>query len=181
MAKERKDEILGAVGSDTEVVPRYDIVDKDGNVLQTDVKLVLKNEVIQEGMVVDKTAMDECLAASGTTAGSATAYTLAQPGFVLFDGALIRFKLHAASGATPTINVNATGAKKLMQTKYKNMRAGVAAGTWLTAVYSTTLGFFLLQGSENANTLKYGNEKGQISSFELMLCGRNNPHYSRKF
>lgn len=181
MAKERKDEILGKVGADAEAVPRYDIVDKDGNILQTDVKLVLKNEIIQEGMSIDKTAMDECLAASGTTAGSATAYTLAQPGFVLFDGALIRFKLHVNSGATPTINVNATGVKKLMQTKYKPMKAGIAAGTWLTAVYSSTLGFFLLQGSGENTNLRYGNGSGQVSAHEIHQCGHNDPFYIRKF
>ena len=181
MAKERKDEILGKVGADAEAVPRYDIVDKDGNILQTDVKLVLKNEIIQEGMSIDKTAMDECLAASGTTAGSATAYTLAQPGFVLFDGALIRFKLHVNSGATPTINVNATGVKKLMQTKYKPMKAGIAAGTWLTAVYSSTLGFFLLQGSGENTNLRYGMAPGQISSYEISHHGHGDPFYQRRF
>lgn len=181
MAKTRADEVLGKVGSDTTVIPRYDIVDANGNVVQTNVKLVLKNQIIQEGMSVDKTAMDECLAASGTTAGSASAYTLAQTNFVLFDGALIRFKLHVDSGATPTINVNGTGAKAIMQTKYKPLRAGIPAGTWLSAIYSTTLGFFLLQGSNSESTLKYGNGIGQISAFEQDFVGHGDPYYARKF
>ena len=182
MAVERKDEVLGkALDTDTEVIPRFDIVLPSGLKVAENAQIVLKNPVEQEGMPINKAVMDECLAASGTTAGTATKLTLEQSNFVLNDGALIRFKLHTDSGATPTMNVNGTGAKALMQTKFKPMRAGVPSGTWLTAIYSETFGFFLLQGSESQNKLKYGNDVGQISSFELMFCGHGNPDYSRKF
>ena len=180
MAKTRVDEVLGKVGSDTEVIPRYDLVAQDGTVVATNVKLVLKNQVITAGMPVDKAAMDECLAASGTTGGSATALTLVQPNFALFDGALIRFKLHVDSGATPTINVNGTGAKALMQSKTKSMKAATPAGTWLTAIYSSTFDFFVLQGSSNSALSRYGNEIGQISTFELAYLGNFSPWYVRR-
>lgn len=181
MAKVRSNEILDkALSTDASVIPRFDITDALGNVLATNVALTLKNPVIQEGMAVDKLALDECLAASGTTTGTDSALVLTQENFVLFDGALIRFKLHVDSGATPTINVNGTGAKKLMQDKYKPMKAGIAAGTWLTAVYSTTFGFFVLQGS-SSQVSKYGNGAGQISSFELCIVGHFNPFYGRSF
>ena len=57
--------------------------------------LVRADEPTDEGCPVDKVTLDEMLAASGTTAGIATALTLAQPGFQLVDGASIRFKLHS--------------------------------------------------------------------------------------
>lgn len=180
MAKTRVDEVLGTVGSDTEVIPRYDLVAQDGTVVATNVKLVLKNEVITAGMAIDKAAMDECLAASGTTAGSATAFTLAQDNFALFDGALVRIKLHVDSGATPTLDINGTGAKALMQSTTKPFKAGIPAGTWVTFVYSSDFGFFLQQGSGGGSNLRFGNEPGQISSFELMFCGHGDPSSYKK-
>ena len=181
MAKVRQDAVLGkAVSSDATAVPRYNLVDQKGNIIAANVQLQLANPVIQEGMNVDKVAMDECLAASGTTAGSATAFTLAQPNFALFDGALVRIKLHVDSGATPTLNINGTGAKKLMQSKTKPFKAGIPAGTWVTFVYSSDFGFFLQQGSGSGSSLKFGNEPGQISSFELMFCGHGDPSSYKK-
>ena len=180
MAKVRADEVLGkAVDTDSTAVPRYDLVAPDGTVVATNVALTLKNPVIQRGMNVDKAAIDECLAASGTTGGSATAYTLAQANFALFDGALVRIKLHVDSGATPTLNINGTGAKALMQSKTKPFKAGIPAGTWVTFVYSSDFGFFLQQGSSGSN-LRFGNEPGQISSFELMFCGHGDPSSYKK-
>lgn len=176
MAVKRVDEVLDkALASDTAVVPRYDVVLPNGTKVAENAELVLKNPVLTPGMLINKQAMDECLAASGTTAGTATAYTLAQPGFALADGALIRFKLHVDSGATPTINVNGTGAKKLMQSKTKPFKAGIPAGTWVTFVYSSDFGFFLQQGSGSGSNLRFGNEPGQISSFELMFCSHGDP------
>lgn len=181
MAKVRQNEVLGkALASDSSVIPRFKITAPDGTVVTEGATIELLNPVVTPGMAVDKQAMDECLAASGTTSGSATAYTLAQTNFALFDGALIRFKLHVDSGATPTINVNGTGAKRLMQDANKPMKAGIKAGTWLTAVYSTTLGFFVLQGSGSQEG-RYGNKPGQISTYELMMVGHFSPFYRRGF
>lgn len=106
----------------------------------------------QEGTPLNKALFDNVIAAYGTTAGTSTAYTLAgDGGFTLTDGATIKFKLHVDSGATPTINVNNTGAKAIMQNKYKPMKASTPAGTWLTATYSSTFGFFVLQGSTSSS------------------------------
>lgn len=132
------------------------------------------DEPTDAGCPIDKVTLDELLAASGTTGGTATAFTLSQPGFQLADGAAIRFKLHVDSGATPTINVNGTGAKALMSTKYKPMKT-TFAGTWVTAIYSSTFDFFVLQGSGTMSEGRFGNGVGQISSFELYMCGNNDP------
>jgi hypothetical protein len=170
MAIQRVDEVLDkALSTDSAVVPRYDVVLPNGTKVAENAELVLKNPVLTEGMPINKQAMDECLAASGVTAGTATAFTLAQPGFVLADGALIRFRLHVDSGATPTINVNGTGAKKLMQNKTKNMKAGIAAGTWLTAIYSSTFGFFVLQGSMGSLGYDYRGTKAHSKLFEQVV------------
>ena len=127
------------------------------------------DEPTDAGCPIDKVTLDELLAASGTTGGTATAFTLSQPGFQLADGAAIRFKLHVDSGATPTINVNGTGAKALMSTKYKPMKT-TFAGTWVTAIYSSTFDLFVLQGSAGKTDGTFGNGVGQISSLELMTC-----------
>ena len=180
MAIKRVDEVLDkALSTDSAVVPRYDVVLPNGTKVAENAELVLKNPVLVEGMPINKQAMDECLAASGITAGTATAFTLAQPGFALADGALIRFKLHVDSGATPTLNINGTGAKKLMQSKTKPFKTGVPAGTWVTFVYSSDFGFFLQQGSDGDSRGTFGKYIGQISSLELTLCGEDNPNYTR--
>lgn len=180
MAVQRKDEVLDkALQTDSAVLPRYDIVLPNGTKVATDAQIVLKNPVLQQGMPFNKALVDEVLAASGVTSGSATSLVLAQTGFVLVDGATIRFKLHVDSGATPTINVNGTGAKAIMSTKYKPLKASTPAGTWLTAVYSTTFGFFVLQGSGAGGEGRYGNGVNQVSTFELFLMGHQNPYFSR--
>lgn len=181
MATQHVDEVLAkALSSDSAVIPRFDIKDASGNTVVANAQLVLKNSVTTAGTKINKQVLDEFLAASGTTAGSDTAYTLAQAGFVLADGALVRIKLHVASGATPTLNINSTGAKALMQSATKPLKAGIAAGTWLTFVYSSTLGFFLQQGSSGDGGTRFGNGVGQISSFELYFCAGGDPtNYQR--
>lgn len=179
MAKTRVDEVLGkALASDSSVVPRFTIKDPNGNVIAQNATIELDNPITTAGMAVDKQAMDECLAASGVTAGSATAYTLSQSNFTLFDGAQVRIRLHVASGATPTLNVNGTGAKALMQSATKPFKAGVAAGTWVTFIYSSALGFFLQQGSGGGD-LNYGNDVNQISTYELATRGEWSSGYNR--
>nr|DAH87270.1 MAG TPA: hypothetical protein [Caudoviricetes sp.] len=176
MAIQRVDEVLDrALPTDNTVVPRYDVVLPNGTKVAENAELVLKNPVLVEGMPINKQSMDECLAASGVTAGTAVALTLAQPGFVLADGALVRIKLHVDSGATPTLNINGAGARALMQSKTKPFKAGTPAGTWVTFVYSSDFGFFLQQGSSGESNLRFGNGPGQISSFELMFCAQSDP------
>jgi len=90
----------------------------------------------------------------GTTTGSATAYALAASGFALTDGVVVRIKLHVNTGEGPTLNVNSTGAKAIKYLDGNPLGAGIVAGTWLTLVYSSTLGFFILQakGGDSGNS-----------------------------
>jgi hypothetical protein len=66
--------------------------------------------------------------ALATTAGTSPAFTLAQTGFVLFTGARVTAKLHAASVASMTLNVNNTGAKPVFSSM-----SNAAIGTVLPA------------------------------------------------
>ena len=125
------------------------------------------DEPTDEGCPINKSTLDELLAASGTTSGTATALTLAQDGFQLTDGACIRFKLHVDSGAAPTINVNGTGAKALMATKYKPMKT-TFAGTWCTAIYSETLGFLSCRVAEAKTPCASGTSRGRSATMSCI-------------
>lgn len=105
--------------------------------------LEMADEPTENGTGLNKNLFDYAFAAIGTTAGTATALTLAgDGGFTLTDGATIRFKLHVSSGETPTINVNGTGAKAL-KTLAGEYIPETPAGTWISATYSSTLDFFV--------------------------------------
>lgn len=115
--------------------------------------------------------IDNVLRAIGTTSGTSNQFILSKPNFILEDGAAIRFKLHIDSGAAPTLNVNDTGAKKIMTLSGEEISTGIKAGTWLTVVYSQALDFFVLQGSGDSrlNRSCFGNGIGQISVYESIL------------
>lgn len=114
------------------------------------VYLELADEAVEEGTDINKALLDPVIAATGTTEGTATALTLAgDGGFTLLDGATIRFKLHTQSGASPTINVNGTGAKALNTANGLSMPI-TPAGAWVVATYSSTLDFFVLASSTKA-------------------------------
>jgi hypothetical protein len=139
------DEVLSrAIATDETPVPRFDIEDENGNIIYPNCRLKLKNPITQAGTPVNKPLLDEFLAASGVTAGTATAYTLAQAGFVLADGATVRFRLHTASGSNATLNVAGTGAKAIKTALGLPLRQGIAAGMWLTAVYSASHGAYIV-------------------------------------
>ncbi len=145
---EHIDEVLSrAIAGDDTPVPRFDIEDENGNVLYANCRLKLKNPIAQEGTRVNKPLLDEFLAASGVTAGSATALTLAQPGFVLADGAMVRFRLHTASGASPTLNIAGTGARAIKTALGLPLRQGIAAGMWLTATYSAPQNAYIVSSA----------------------------------
>lgn len=144
MIKHQDEILLPAVSSDRTAVPRYDVVAPDGQTLYENVALRLANGVAQPGTPINKPLLDEFLAASGITAGSATAYTLAQEGYSLFDGAPVRFRLHTASGGNATLNINGTGAKPLRDVLGETMNEGTPAGTWLTAIYSAAAGAYII-------------------------------------
>jgi hypothetical protein len=108
----------------------------------------MADEPTEAGTALNKALFDHVIAAVGTTAGTATALTLAgDGGFSLADGATIRFKLHVQSGASPTINVNGTGAKPLRSANGVAMQV-TPAGAWVVATYSSTLDFFVLASSQ---------------------------------
>ena len=147
MAIARKDEILEKVLSgDVTAVPRYNLRRPDGTLIGENITLELANIIAQNGTPVNAAALNEMLAASGITSGSSTAYTLAQEGFSLFDGAAVRFRLHAASGVNPTLNVNGTGAKALKTALGDAMPSAIPAGSWVTAFYSAALGVYVIAG-----------------------------------
>lgn len=109
--------------------------------------MTMADEPTEIGTPLNKALFDHVIAAVGTTAGTATALTLAgDGGFGLTDGATIRFKLHTESGTSPTINVNNTGAKALKSANGIAMPT-TPAGAWVTATYSSTLDFFVLASS----------------------------------
>lgn len=80
------------------------------------------------------------------TAGSDTAYTVELNGFQFKDGASLGIKLHVDSGATPTLNVNGTGAKPLMTTLTKALST-TKKGTWVFLTYYADQDFFVSKGS----------------------------------
>lgn len=110
--------------------------------------MTMADDPTELGTPLNKSLFDYAFAAIGTTAGTSTALTLAgDGGFTLTDGATIRFKLHTQSGASPTINVNSTGAKALRSANGVAMQP-TPAGAWVTATYSSTLDFFVLASSQ---------------------------------
>lgn len=167
MAITRRDEILGKVlESDNISIPRYDIYDSTGEILHENVTLKLKNEIIQEGTPINKAFMDEVLGASGLTEGSATAYTLAQEGFPLVDGIVIRMKLHVSSGTRATLNVNGSGAKPITDINGAPMPSGIPSGTWVEVVYNESHDAYVVQsyGGGSATVLT-----GSASSVTIPL------------
>lgn len=101
---------------------------------------------VTEGAVVNKMMLDEFLAASGTTAGSGAAFTLAQDGFSLFDGALVRIKLNRDMVAGATLNVNGTGAKVIVDGDGNAVGTWLKSGAWVDLVYNSVTGKYVVTG-----------------------------------
>jgi hypothetical protein len=156
MAIKRQDEVLAkAVSTDTAVIPRYDIKRPDGTKVAENIALELKNTVISEGTPVNKQLLDEMLAASGTCGGTASALTLAQEGFSLVDGAVVRCKVTADLAENATLNINNTGAKYIYSASAEKIgRRGVKANVWLLLIYSSALdGYVLINDSIKYTTV----------------------------
>jgi len=100
----------------------------------------------QLGTAQNKALFDEFLAASGTCGGAPTALTLAQTNFQLFDGALVRARVLMNIRGGATLNVQATGAKPLIDGSLSG--AFVEAGSWISAVYSSGLDAWIVQGGQ---------------------------------
>ena len=133
---------------------RYAVYDDNHNFIRYEYH-ERADEPTQAGNTINKVLQDEFLAASGTTAGTSTALTLAQAGFSLADGAVVRFKLHTDLGANATLNVGGTGAKALVDNETKSINVGAKAGAWVSATYSTSLGKYVMaDNSESVGTIK---------------------------
>ena len=164
MAKIRSNEILDkALPTDKAVVPRFDIEDAQGSVLAANVTLTLKNPVIQQGMPVDKQAMDECLAASGAVTGTKKALVLAQENFVLFDGAPVSIKLFDKLSAGVTLDINGTGAKRIKTSENEDPDVG-GTGVWVSLIYSAQRDVYILAASGGSS----GSSAAMSSGFNLL-------------
>ena len=70
-----KDEVLQkAVDTDTDIIPRFDLVSPDGTVIASNVRLVLKNPVLTQGTPLNKKTLlsDDTARALGLTPTTAT-------------------------------------------------------------------------------------------------------------
>lgn len=81
-----------------------------------------------------KTLMNYAVVAAGEAGGTAPNFTLSSSITAYHDGDTIRFKLPAASGTNPTINVNNLGAVALKTSDGEAM-PDTAAGIWVSATY----------------------------------------------
>jgi len=148
MAVTRQDEVLDkALPTDLEIIARWDMKLPDGSIPFKDFELILKNLVLARGTVFSAQVLNEMLAASGICGGTAAALTLEQENFQLVDGAVIRFRLQHKPIPAPdvTIEIPPFAPTPIRTARGKALR-GAAAGSWVTAVYSEPLGFFVLQG-----------------------------------
>lgn len=175
--QEIRDEVIAPlVGAIDPTAIYFDLINTAGYVSLSGVKLVLKNPVIETGTPANKALLTDFLAASGTTEGTGSALTLNQAGFVLFDGATVRIKLHAALIKGATLNITSKGAKNITDMKGRSV-GGQVAGSWITLIYSATTENFMLQG-EGGVVQRYNNEAGHVSTFELMM-NNFNPYYGK--
>lgn len=111
------------------------------------------DEPINEGNPLNKTVQDEFLAASGTVTGDGVTMALAQEGFNLQDGAMVRFKLNTDMGENATLNVTSTGELPLVSINGLPFDGGSSVGTWLSVVYSSTLAAWVIQGGTNLSNI----------------------------
>lgn len=146
---------------------RQGVYDVNGNLIRYEY-VMREDDATVVGTPMNKAKLDEILAATGTTAGTSDALTLAQAGFVLLDGATVRFKLHTDMNKGATLNVSGTGAKTVLDGRKKRQKA--FAGAWCTVTYSGTDGNFILQGSGGDAGL-FGNDPGQVSANQFIELG----------
>lgn len=75
------------------------------------------------------------------TAGTSTAYTITtnRPDVGLYEGRFVSAKLHTTSGSTPTLNVDGTGAKSILQPSGSSPASGaMVSGGYYWFKYSAT-------------------------------------------
>lgn len=123
---------------------RYAVYDEDHNFLRYEYH-ERADEPVQAGNPFNKALQDEFLAASGTTSGTASALTLAQPGFVLSDGATARCVLHIDTALSFTLNVGGTGGKQVLDVTGRNVGRTINKGSVITLCYSIEKNAYVLQ------------------------------------
>lgn len=123
---------------------RYAVYDDNHNFIRYEYH-ERADEPIVEGSPLNKAKLDEFLAASGETSGTASALTLAQPGFLLKDGATVRIKLHTNMAAGATLDVQGTGAKAIKLHTLKEVDGSCRAGVWVQLIYSSANDCYVLQ------------------------------------
>ena len=144
MAIERIDEVLDkALSSDTAIIPRYDVVQPDGTKIAENVEFILKNPILTPGMPINKQVIDECLAASGKTTGDSDGLYLAQPGYALADGALIRFNPNIEIRGAISLNINNTGSRAVRNYS-QNKNIHLIPNSWYMAIYSASINSYIL-------------------------------------
>ena len=129
---------------------RYAVYDDNHNFIRYEYH-ERADEPIVEGSPLNKTKLDEFLAASGETSGTASALTLAQPRFLLKDGATVRIKLHTNMAEGATLNVEGTGAKAIKLHTLEEVESGFCkAGVWVQLIYSSANDCYILQTTSEA-------------------------------
>lgn len=117
----------------------------EGGGTPTYVTVAYADEPTVDGTLINKAVLDEFLAATGITTGTASALVLVQEGFVLADGASIRIRPHVAiTNAAATLNVAGTGAKSIIKMTGSAILR-IAQNAWVTLVYSEPLSAWILQ------------------------------------
>lgn len=127
--------------------------------------LIRADEPHEEGTPLNKKLLDFAVAACGVTAGTATAYTLDDEfgGFTLTDGAKVNFRLHVANGAGATLNVNGTGAKKIIAPTGALITPAMRENVWYSARYTTQKDAFVIAGSPRAEIIETESDATAIS------------------
>ncbi|WP_338552884.1 hypothetical protein [Paenibacillus sp. KS-LC4] len=117
----------------------------------------------------------------GTTSGTGSAYTAAI-GLVaaLTEGLRVTIKLHAASGANPTLNINGLGAKGILKPSGSAPTAGLLkAGSIYTLVYNGSAFTLQGEGGEYGTAVAAEVLAGKTIGTESGLVTGTMPNYSR--
>ena len=154
-----KDEILGkALASDTEIVPRYDVVLPDGTKVAENAEIVLKNPVTQEGTPYNKESVlqDETASLYGLD-GSATV-----DGVLQYIG---KYNLHwwkrRAKSFTVGDEISVTTSSDYQDIVNVSVSNKSSASASTTYYYSTQIGFegdtLALTGTVGSARVSYNN------------------------
>ena len=110
--------------------------------------MIRADEPQDPGTPLNKKLLDFAVAACGVTAGTATAYTLDDEfgGFELANGAKVSFQLHVASGVNPTLNINGTGYKPIVDVFGTPLLHRIPAGIWIEVIYSSAFDSYVIVG-----------------------------------